>query len=276
MQLAAMVASQNHNFVSGISSTAWLTDSGCNAHVTSDLSHLSNASEYNGEVQVSVGSGQSLPVTHSSCGILRTPSSSFSLSPLFRVPSISANLLSVHRLCVDNNCIVVFYSNNFFIQDKTSGSLLFQGPSVNGLYHIPSLKASFSSPHAFVASSGPIPHVNAVSSYSLWHNRLGHPCHHVFRTILSLLHLPCFKSNKCFCEHCLHGKMCKLPFSRSVSTTEFPLKIVHSDVWGPALEISVNGHKYYVSFVDDMSRYTWFFPLLVNLMFIMSSLNSSL
>jgi hypothetical protein len=57
------------------------------------------------------------------------------------------------------------------------------------------------------------------------------------------------------------GKMTQLPFSTSTSCTQFPLQLVHSDVWGPAPINSINGHRYYVIFVDDFTRFTWFFPL---------------
>jgi histone deacetylase 1/2 len=33
---------------------------------------------------------------------------------------------------------------------------------------------------------------------------------------------------------------------------------VHSDVWEPALS-SMGGFRYYVSFVDDFSRYSWIY-----------------
>ncbi len=42
---------------------------------------------------------------------------------------------------------------------------------------------------------------------------------------------------------------------------KFPLELVHSDVWGPAPISSINGFRYYVIFVDDFTRFTWFFPL---------------
>jgi hypothetical protein len=35
-----------------------------------------------------------------------------------------------------------------------------------------------------------------------------------------------------------------------------PLKLVFSDVWGPAPE-SVGRYKYYVSFIDDFNNFTW-------------------
>ena len=43
--------------------------------------------------------------------------------------------------------------------------------------------------------------------------------------------------------------------------TTKPFQIVHSNVWGPAPHLSLDGYKYYVSFVDDFTRYTWIFPL---------------
>jgi hypothetical protein len=48
---------------------------------------------------------------------------------------------------------------------------------------------------------------------------------------------------------------CQLSFSLSSRVVNNPLELVFSDVWGPA-EISVSGHKYYVSFIDAYSRFT--------------------
>ena len=45
--------------------------------------------------------------------------------------------------------------------------------------------------------------------------------------------------------------------SRVVTT---PLELVFSDVWGPA-QTSFSGHKYYVSFIDAYSRFTWLYLL---------------
>lgn len=56
-------------------------------------------------------------------------------------------------------------------------------------------------------------------------------------------------------------KSCKLSFSSSETITTSPLKVVHSDVWGPSPILSVCGFRYYVVFVDDFSNYTWMFPI---------------
>ena len=41
---------------------------------------------------------------------------------------------------------------------------------------------------------------------------------------------------------------------------KFPLEIIYSDVWGPA-QTSVSGHRFYVSFVDAYSCFTWLYLL---------------
>ena len=38
-----------------------------------------------------------------------------------------------------------------------------------------------------------------------------------------------------------------------------PFELVHSDVWGPYPVMSPTGFKYFVTFVDDFSRVTWFY-----------------
>ena len=49
-------------------------------------------------------------------------------------------------------------------------------------------------------------------------------------------------------------------FSLSTRVSTSPLELVHFDVWSSPI-ISVSGYKYYVTFIDDFSRFTWLFPL---------------
>jgi hypothetical protein len=40
-----------------------------------------------------------------------------------------------------------------------------------------------------------------------------------------------------------------------------PLDLVFSDVWGPAPMLSSNGSCYYVSFLDNFSKFCWLYPI---------------
>jgi transposase InsO family protein len=62
------------------------------------------------------------------------------------------------------------------------------------------------------------------------------------------------------CNACQLGKSHQLPFGLSTHVSTAPLQLIHTDVWGPAL-LSVNNSKYYVSFIDDFSRYVWIYFL---------------
>lgn len=98
---------------------------------------------------------------------------------------------------------------------------------------------------------------------NIWHNRLGHPSNPIVSQMLK-------KSNVSFvadtipilCHRFLEGKFTKLPFNNDVSKYVSPFEIVHSDVWGPAPCVSIEGFKYYVTFIDECTRYCWIFPII--------------
>src|SRR4051812_39649746 len=58
----------------------------------------------------------------------------------------------------------------------------------------------------------------------------------------------------------MSAKSHQLPYPTSTSISTSPLQLVFSDVWGPA-PTSVGRHSYYVSFIDDYSKYTWIYLL---------------
>lgn len=74
--------------------------------------------------------------------------------------------------------------------------------------------------------------------------------------------LPCAReaSSDSVCDACQQAKSHQLPYPKSSSVSSFPLQLVFSDVWGPAPE-SVGRNKFYVSFIDDYSKFTWIYLL---------------
>ena len=64
-----------------------------------------------------------------------------------------------------------------------------------------------------------------------------------------------------FCEACQLGKIHKLHFPVTEIKTKSAFELIHTDLWGPSPVISREGFRYYISFVDDFTRYTWIYPL---------------
>jgi hypothetical protein len=62
------------------------------------------------------------------------------------------------------------------------------------------------------------------------------------------------------CEACACAKAHQLPYLVSSSRSFAPLELVFSDVWDPAID-SFGRKKYYVSFIDDYSKFTLIYLL---------------
>ena len=90
----------------------------------------------------------------------------------------------------------------------------------------------------------------------LWHLRLGHiNLHRINRLVkdgslrdLNVGTLP-------VCESYLDGKMIKRLFSTKGSSAQEPLRLIHSDICDPMTTQARGDYEYFVTFVDDYSRY---------------------
>lgn len=224
----------------------WYLDTRANNHITPDFLALSLHSLYKGPGKVAVGLGQELQIKHTGSGTVNTPTHHFSLSNILHVSSLTTNLIYVNKFTKDNNYIVSFDAQWFFIQDKTTNRLIHQGSSRNGLYHLPKTKdaTSFSSQPQALSTRKIID--------SVWHNRLGHPSSLVLNSILTLVHVPLNSSTGKFdCNNCALAKCHRTHLPSSTTMSKCPLDIVHGDIWGPAPMISFSGFRFYLLLVDD-------------------------
>jgi histone deacetylase 1/2 len=94
----------------------------------------------------------------------------------------------------------------------------------------------------------------------MWQHRLGHASTPVVRQVLNHHKLAFIldPNKNMVCDACQMGKSHQLPYPRSTSMSTRPLELVFSNVWGPAPS-SVGRHSYYVSFLDDFSKFTWIY-----------------
>ncbi|PKU63244.1 Retrovirus-related Pol polyprotein from transposon TNT 1-94 [Dendrobium catenatum] len=130
-----------------------------------------------------------------------------------------------------------------------SKRLLLHGPCHNGLYSVSSTKPQ----DLALLSIQTVP--------NLWHSRLGHPAAAILnRLSVNNNHIH-NKSHNTMCTTCQLAKSKQLYFPTSVTTTTKPFELVHSDVWGPSHTTSIQGYRYFVTFIDDYSRFCWVFPL---------------
>ena len=100
-----------------------------------------------------------------------------------------------------------------------------------------------------------------LNDINIWHLKLGHPNSRVLHSVLSQLRVSCSAKNLLFCEACVSGNSHSQSFLLSIAHASAPLKLIHTDLWGPSHEPSKDGFKYYIHFIDDFSRYTWIYPL---------------
>ena len=128
------------------------------------------------------------------------------------------------------------------------------------------------SPHLTLQSSSPPPgastpsaapgasRVSPLSSIdpstteaSLWHNRLSH---RAISTLQKAGIVP--KSAQTSpCKACIEGKQTKLPYQRYEHNAKRTLWRVHSDMSGMSVPSIKTNYRYFITFVDDLSRHAW-------------------
>lgn len=64
-----------------------------------------------------------------------------------------------------------------------------------------------------------------------------------------------------FYNICPQARQHKLPFPDSKSHTTTLFELVHVDTWGPYHTSTHEGHKFFLTIVEDFSRATWTFLL---------------
>jgi len=65
-----------------------------------------------------------------------------------------------------------------------------------------------------------------------------------------------------FCESCVNGKHHRSNFPTSGGKrSEEPLGLVHSDLCGKMSSESLSGAEYFLTFIDDRTRYVWVYIL---------------
>jgi hypothetical protein len=187
---------------------------------------------------------------------------SITLRNALYIPNAMVCLISVGSLAEDSNAIAHFDSSSCWITNKSTGTLIAQGPrlSTKKLYALTLHSAT--ADHAFTVHGSP--------NLETWHCRLGHANYQSLwdmvkkgtltgAPISSVLRLP-------KCDACILGKQTKTPVPKKHKEEEGhratrKLEKVWVDLSGPHAVKSRTGNEYVMDIVDDCTSFPWSIPL---------------
>ena len=104
--------------------------------------------------------------------------------------------------------------------------------------------------------------VDDDTSLDSWHKQLAHMSEKGLQLLAKQSLIPMAKdklSNPS--DYCLFGKQHKVSFQKNTTRKLEKLELVYYDVCGPMEVDSLDGNKYFVTFIDDASKKTWVYLL---------------
>ena len=172
------------------------------------------------------------------------------------MPDLSYNLLSVSKAAKAGK-VVKFTETGCEILDSNK-KVIAVATRVESLYHL-NCQAHNEQTNAAVNKS-------KETKEDTWHRRYGHLGVRNLQKLAKEKLVDDFDFNvsreTTFCESCVEGKhhRSRFPVDGGKRSSE-PLGLVHSDVCGKMNATSLSGGEYFLTFIDDNTRFTWIYVL---------------
>jgi hypothetical protein len=243
------------NAISTSSSDDLLIDSGAYYHMAKDKVIFYAVNECNTN-KIFVGDDRSISVV----GYRTMQVDNGHFNDVLFVPSLSCNLLSIYHIAHSSEGKTVEFSpHHVVIKDlKDPKNILATRIfyDITRLYKFDNFGSS-SFPSVFVAHSDDLS--------KLWHEWFVRLKYHSLQQLCNqymVTNLPLVSCRDGICASCVLDKHHQDNFEKCASCHAFaPLQLVHSDLCGPPSSPSFFGCKYFLNFIDDFSRGTWFYLL---------------
>ena len=241
-----------------VDSQSWIIYSGSTNHICSSFKMLSSSRELaDWECSMVVKNGADVSTVVVGVIRLELGNKFLVLNNVYCIPGFRRNLISVSKLY--EQLFTVSFDNNHIVISRT-GLNICHANNENGLYILRPNKRTLLNIELFRVEH-PKPKKQKILDNDdtyLWHLRLGHISLDRINRLVKDGPLKKLKvGNLPVCESCLEGKMTKRSFSTKGFRAKEPLELVHSDVCGP-LNVQVRGaYEYFVTFIDDYSRYEY-------------------
>lgn len=233
-------------FLSELKKKNWIVDSGATCHMTWEKKCFANLLKYDGKVKVA--NGEEIDIAGIGTVKLNVKTAkkeikTLMLKDVLWVPRLGESLLSVRKLVHEGNAIK-FDKNKVYLKKGEIEEEI--GDMKENQYQLKEVEAGMKAEAT-----------NEVEEKCVhdWHKILSH------RNLKSIKEMEKFgmKIKKCDCcddcEPCLIGKMAKMKFPKQATETEGIMDVMVSDLCGPMQVESLNGKRYFVTYIDVHSKY---------------------
>ena len=220
---------------------AWWIDSGATRHVCKDKSCFKNYEPVEDGSVLYMGNSSTAAIKGKGTVDLEfTSGKCLTLTDVYHVPEVRKNLVS-GSLLNKFGFKLVFESDKFIL--SKGGAFVGKGYLYEGMFKLNINKMNVS---AYI-----------VDSFSLWHFRLGHVNSRRMLDMVNLELLPkCANNMNEKCSICMHTKLTRTPFPK-IERTSYLLQLIHSDVCDMHSTPTRGGKKYFVTFIDDFSKFCY-------------------
>lgn len=229
----------------------WYLDSCATMHMSNQENKFTNIEDYHTEIYTvtdesvnSIGKGQ----IEMKVNVFNKHKNDIKLSQAVLVPSFKNNLLSVSQI-TKKGYKIIFDSHGAKVR-RRDGTVAMTAKEENGLYVVEEN-----------ATQNAMLHVEHYNPLIKWHHRLGHLNFNDVRklknkqTVIGINDK--LNTSNPVCEVCQKGKIHQLPYESSTRGEKDILGLIHSDICGPFSTASLGGAKYFITFIDDKSRYVY-------------------
>ena len=223
----------------------WIVDTGATRHICANKDMFTTYDKVEGE-NVFMGNSASASIQGKGKIVLTLTSGKLlTLTNVLHVPEMRRNLISGSllmkaglKLSFDSDRLVLTRNGEFVGKGFCNGGLFTLDVKID------TMNKNASTSSAYIAES-----------IDLWHARLGHVNFDSVKRLKHLNLIPSFsKTDFSKCQVCVEAKFTKKPF-KSVDRQTEVLELVHSDLGDFNNHESRGGKKYYITFVDDCSRF---------------------
>ena len=231
----------------GAKESKWIVDSGASCHIACDRSLFKFFDDTDEKQIITVANGNTCKSKGRGTCEVKVSKSILEIKDVFFVPEFNSNLLSVQKMTEKG--LDLSFEKNFCVAKKDC-KVVFKAFIENGLYTLYSTFEQIFS-------------VNNLNKGCIhyWHRVLGH-CNIDYirksvegKLVTGIEICDCRKYSSC-CEVCVQGKFSKGSFPKeSLSKSKHCFDLVHTDVCGPITPTTFSGFRYFVTFIDDYSRY---------------------